>query len=67
LALTPTLQQSIAVTYSTQDDVDLDRHEIDRALGGLRSYIGTLRRVPLSAWPRTPKGEIDRMRIAALG
>ena len=67
LVLTPTVQQLIAVTYSTEDDLDLDRHELDRVLGGLRTYVGILRRVPLSAWPRTPKGEIDRTRVSALG
>ena len=66
LVLTPTPQQLIAVTYSTRDDEDLDRHELDQALGGLRSYVGALRRVPSTAWPRTPKGEIDRQRVSAL-
>jgi long-subunit acyl-CoA synthetase (AMP-forming) len=66
VVLTPTPQQLIAVTYSTLDDADLDRDALEHALGGLRSYVGTLRRVPSAAWPRTPKGEIDRKRLSAI-
>ncbi|MES3033110.1 MAG: class I adenylate-forming enzyme family protein [Gemmatimonadota bacterium] len=60
LVLSPTPQQLIAVTYSTRDDVDIDQHEIQRALGGLCAYVGVTRRVPSGAWQRTVKGEIDR-------
>lgn len=64
LALVPTKAQLIAVTYSTQGDRDLDTADLHRALGGLRAYVGATRRVTLSDWPRTDKGEIDRTRLA---
>lgn len=60
LVLSPTPQQLIAVTYSTNDDADIEQHELQRALGGLRAYVGVTRRVPSGAWQRTAKGEIDR-------
>ena len=63
IILAPTPQQLVAVTYSTQDDRDLDAHELRLALGGLRTYVISSRRITLGAWPRTPKGEIDRQRL----
>ncbi len=64
IALVPTPQQQIAITYSTHDDVDLDAHELQHALGGLRTYVASSRRIPPGAWPRTSKGEIDRQRLS---
>ena len=63
LLITPTGQQRIAVTYSTVDGGELDAQDVQRALGGLQSYLGAVRCIPYSTWPRTPKGEVDRERM----
>ncbi len=63
IVITPTAQQRIAVTYSTVDGSELDERDLHRVMGGLQSYLGTVRCVPYSTWPRTAKGEVDRQRL----
>ncbi len=53
----------IDATYSTLDSASVDEQSFRDALGGLHVYLRAMTRMGADAWPRTPKGEIDRRRL----
>ena len=56
----------IDARYSTHDTEPVDEQEIRRALGSLQMYLRSTTCVATETWPRTAKGEIDRLQFARL-
>ena len=66
VVVVPTSAHRVNLIYSTYDGQDVAPADIAHALGGVQSYLGAVVRVPLDAWTRTPKGDIDRSKLPEL-
>ena len=57
----------IDARYGTQDGAPVAEQEIRRELGSLQIFLRSTVCVRHDAWPRTPKGEIDRRQLSRQG